>query len=426
MKQNTQLVATLAAFGLLTALSVGQAQQKTSITYWQYQFDSKVAIMTDIIKDFQQQNPDIEVKQETFPFDSYEAKVFTSLAAGQGPDVVNLFYGWLPKWVDQNILKPLPTDAFPAKALEDSVGSLMKASKVDGKYWAVPTAVRTLAVFYNKDLFKQAGITKLPKTWSQLAEIGKKIQKTEGGKVTVAGLALQPNGQDHHLFREVLSRQWGGKPYTGDFRGISYDSAAGLEAFKWYTGLVAQNAGTFADDLFPGSANAYRDAFLAGRAGMIIDGSFAIGTIRRATFNWGVFELPTKEIGGLKSNFGSYWVHGLTKNATGAKLDASIKFMKYLTSEKVQRDWLLRVGEIPASTRLASDPLLRKDPIYGPFVSSLPFAHATFFVDEIGQRKALVDAFKSVWLTKTDPAKALSEASKGEQKLIDGYFKRNP
>jgi multiple sugar transport system substrate-binding protein len=56
----------------------------------------------------------------------------------------------------------------------------------------------------------------------------------------------------------------------------------------------------------------------------------------------------------------------------------------------------------------------------------LPFARATFFVDEIGQRKAMVDAIKSVWLTKTDPAKALAEASKGEQKLIDGYFRRNP
>jgi multiple sugar transport system substrate-binding protein len=419
----------LAGLGILGGFGVHQAafaQQKTTIVYWQYQFDSKVAILNDIIKDFERLNPDIEVKQETFPYDSYEAKVFTALAAGQGPDIANLFYGWLPKWVDQSILKPLPTDSFPPKTLEASVGALMKSSKIEGKYWAVPTAVRTLAIFYNKELFKQAGISKVPKTWAEFAEAGKKMQKSEGGKVTVAGIGLQPNGQDHHLFREVLSRQWGGKPYTGDFKQISYDSKPGLEAFRWYTGLVAAGAGAFADDLFPGSANAYRDAFLAGRAGMIIDGSFAISTIRRAKFDWGVFELPTKDVGGLKANFGSYWVHGLTRNATGAKAEASVKFLKYLTSEKVQRDWLLRVGEIPASTKLAADPLLRKDPIYGPFVASLPFAHATFFVDESGQRKAMMDAMKSVWLTKTDPAKALAEAANGEQKLVDGYFKRNP
>ena len=53
----------------------------------------------------------------------------------------------------------------------------MKASKIDGKYYAVPTAVRVLAVFYNKDLFKAAGITAVPKTWAEMEAAAKKIQK---------------------------------------------------------------------------------------------------------------------------------------------------------------------------------------------------------------------------------------------------------
>ena len=156
---------------------------------------------------------------------------------------------------------------------------------------------------------------------------------------------------------------------------------------------------------------------------MIVDGSFAIGSIRAgAKFNWGVFELPVKAAGGLRSNFGSYWVHGLTRNATGAKLAAGVKFLKYLTSEKVQRDWLANVGEIPANTKLASDAALRKDPVYGPFVATLPFAHATFFANEADQRKAIWDAADSVWLTKADPAKSLAQAAVTEQKVYDDYF----
>jgi multiple sugar transport system substrate-binding protein len=416
------LIATVALAAV--ALSATAQNQKVQITYWQYQFDSKVNLVNDLIKEFNAANPGIEVKQENFPYDDYIAKVKSAVGAGQGPDVVNLFYGWIPDFVSSGLMQPLPTDAFPPKQLEDSVGPLIKASKMDGKYYTIPTAVRTLAVFYNKDLFKAAGIAKTPKTWDEFEAAAKKIQKSDGGKVSVAGFALAPTGQDHHLFREILSRQWGGKPYTTDFKQITYDSPAGLEAFKWYTGLIERGAAVLGTDLFPGN-NAYRDAFIAGKAGMIIDGSFAIGAIRSgAKFDWGVFELPTRTPGGLKANFGSYWVHGLSRNATGPKLEASVKWLKFLTSDAVQRRWLEKVGEIPANTKLASDPSLRQDPIFGPFISSLAFARATFFVNEAGQRKALSDAMTSVWLTKTDPKAALTAAADGEQKILDEYFKR--
>lgn len=421
------LIAT-AALAAVAAVTLGATaqNQKVQITYWQYQFDSKVALVNDLIKEFNAANPNIEVRQENFPYNDFIAKAKSAVGAGQGPDVLNMFYGWIPDFVGGGYLQSLPTDAFPSKDLEDSVGPLIKASKVDGKYWAVPTAVRALAFFYNKDLFKAVGVTKLPKTWDELEAIAKKIQKVENNKVVTAGWAIQPEGQDHQLFREVLVRQWGGKPYTTDFKTMAYNSPAGLEAFKWYTGLIERGAATQGKDLVPTSGNEYRDAFIAGKAGMIVDGSFAIGAIRSAAkFDWGTFELPTKGAGGLKANFGSYWVHGLTKNATGPKLAASVAWLKFLTSEAVQRRWLEKVGEIPANTKLSRDSNLRNDPVYGPFFSSLPFAHATFFVNEAGQRKALSDAMYSVWLTKTDPAKALADAAAGEQKFVNEYFKRN-
>jgi multiple sugar transport system substrate-binding protein len=415
----------VAVAGITAALAVAAAQnQKTQVVYWQYDFASKVALVNELIAEFNKANPDIEVKQETFPYDNYIAKVKSAVGAGQGPDVTNLFYGWLPDWTASKLLQPLPS-SFPAKQLEDRVGSLMKASKIENQYYAVPTAVRVLAVFYNKDLFRAAGITKTPRTWEEMEAAAKKIQKVENGKVSVAGWAIQPEGQDHHLFREVLSRQWGGKPYTTDFKKIAYNSAQGLEAFKWFTGLIERGAATRGLDLFPGSGNAYRDSFIAGRAGMIVDGSFAIGAIRSgAKFDWGVFELPTRTVGGVKANFGSYWVHGLTPNAKGAKLEASTKWLRFLTSDDVQRRWLTKVGELPANTALGATPELRKDPVFGPFIAGIPFAKATFFVDEAGQRKALSDAMNSVWLTKTDAAKALETAANGEQKLLNDFFKR--
>lgn len=422
MKKSLLLAAVFAA-----TAGMAVAQQKTTITYWQYDFATKVKLVNELIPEFEKANPDVTVKHETFPYDSFITKVTSAVAAGQGPDVVNLFYGWIPQFVTQGVLQPLPTNAFPAKTLEANIGSLIKTSQVGGKYYAVPTAVRTLAVFYNKDLFKTAGITKIPTTWDELAAAAQKIQKREGSRTQIAGIALQPSGQDHHIIREVLTRQFGGKPYTTDLKTISYNSEAGQKAFKYYTDLI-KRGGTFGDEMFPGAGSPYRDAFIAGRAGMIIDGSFAIGSIRSgAKFDWGVFPLPTLTKGGLRSNFSSYWVHGITRNVnTPAETDAANRWLKFITSEAVQRRWLKDIGELPANTKLANEASLRKDPVYGPFIASLPFAHATFFADEAGQRRALVDAVNSVWLNNADPAVALSNAAKAEQQIISDYWKTAP
>jgi len=137
-----------------------QGQQRMTITYWQYYFESKVKTVDALIKQFEAANPAIHVVQETFPYDSYNQKVASAVPAGQGPDVVNLFYGWLPLYVSSGYLQPLPADAFPVAGIEREFVPMVKAGKFEGKYWALPTAVRTLALFYNKDLFSKAGLSR--------------------------------------------------------------------------------------------------------------------------------------------------------------------------------------------------------------------------------------------------------------------------
>lgn len=407
---------------LALTLTVSASAAPVTLTYWQYDFASKVSTMNDLIKKFEDQNPDIKIKQETFPYDAYNQKVASSVPAGQGPDVVNLFYGWLPQYIDSGYLQPLPEKDFPTRTVESTFVPMIKTSKVNGKYYALPTSVRTLAVFYNKDLLKAAGILTPPRTWEDFIAAATKVVKGSPPRYTQLGFGIQPDGQDYHMLREVLIRQYGGAPYADGGKKVNYDSPAGLKAMTFYTELMTKyKLGT--PNFFPGN-NSYRDAFIAGKVGMIIDGSFAAATIEKgAKFNWGVLPLPTFKANNVRGNFGSYWVNGITKNAKGDKLAASVKFIKFLTSEETQRTWLRSVGEIPASKKLSNDPTLRKDPVYGPFVYALPFASSTLFVDEAGQRKAWVDAINSVLLQGGSPANAIKKAAADEQKILDGYYK---
>lgn len=407
---------------LMLALAASSASAVTTITYWQYDYASKVSAMNDLIKKFQAQNPDIVVKQETFPYDAYNQKVASSVPAGQGPDVVNLYYGWLPQYVDSGYLQALPASDFPTAKIESNFVPMIKASKINGKYYALPISVRTLAVFYNKDLFKANNVLTPPHNWDEFIAASQKIVKGAPPRFTQLGFGIQPDGQDYHMVREVLVRQFGGSPYSADGKKVTYDSDAGVKAMTFYTDLYNKYK-LGVPNFFPGN-NSYRDAFVAGKVGMIIDGSFAVGTIKSgAKFNWGVLPMPTLKGSSVRSNFGSYWVNGITKNAKGDKLVAATKFLKFLTSEETMRSWLSSVGEIPASKKLSGDASLRTDPVYGPFVQALPFAHSTLFVDEAGQRKAWVDAINSVILQGGSPANAVKKAAADEQKILNGYYK---
>ena len=96
----------------LLAVVVGVGAQTVTITYWQYFYESKVQLVDELIKKFEAANPGIKVEQVTFPYESFNQKVAASIPAGEGPDVITLFYGWLPMYVKAGYLQELPKTDF--------------------------------------------------------------------------------------------------------------------------------------------------------------------------------------------------------------------------------------------------------------------------------------------------------------------------
>ncbi len=87
-------------FGLTLAIGAAAATSAFAleIQYWQYIFDARVRAMDELIKRFEAANPDITVTQTTFPYADYQTKIAAAIAAGQGPAVVQFYYGWLDKF----------------------------------------------------------------------------------------------------------------------------------------------------------------------------------------------------------------------------------------------------------------------------------------------------------------------------------------
>ncbi|MCZ8521689.1 MULTISPECIES: extracellular solute-binding protein [Paenibacillus] len=395
-------------------------EEKITLEYWQYQYPAKVELITKLIEDFQKLHPNITVKQTNFPYDQYNEKVATLVPAGKGPDIINLYYGWLPKYVSSGYLQPLPEPAFSEEAVKKEFFPFVETAKFNGKYYAIPTAVRTLALFYNKDLFTKAGLdpTKPPATWTELVETGKKLtEKDAKGQFVIEGIAWQPGAQLHHWYRDALVYQAGGKDISDDRRRILWaESPAGLEAFKYLIDLsLVHKIGTkdfYTDDI---------TAFKTGHAAMNIDGSFQLGGLKKdaPNLNYAIAPLPSyKE----KATQVSFWANGITKNVQGKKLEAAAEFLKFLTSREVQEQWVEKVGELPAKKEVALQDKYTKDEKLSSFIGQLDYAHAHFFVDEKLEKDYFTEAVDQVVLNSVPYEKAYEELVKKTQKLYDDYW----
>ena len=410
--------------GLMVSVGAiaGAKAQTVEIEYWQYVFDARVKAMNELIKRFEAANPNIKVKQTTFPYADYQTKIAAAMPAGQGPDVVQLFYGWLDNFVGAKFIQPLPRDAFPPAAIEKEFYPIVSAMKRNGEYYALPTAVRSLALFYNKKLFQEAGLdpNTPPKTVDELLDFAKKTTKRDGaGNMLSAGITLDFPGQDYHWWRETLLRQNGGAPYSDDNRKVTYDSEAGAKSLNWYADLQRVHKVGQVGFMDEGQA-----AFRAGRAAMTVDGSFRLGAFGGIkAFEWGVAELPASA-DGKKANFASYWVNGITTKPTGEKLEAAKKFLAFVTTPEAMQLWLETVGELPARKAAAETEKNLSNPIYGPFLKALNYSHATVFVDEMAQRQVSLDMLNRVLLQNQDAKAALAEAAKAEQPILDRFYKK--
>ena len=427
--QKTRFLTILAVMLLMLALgaAVGAQDDVIEIEYWQYNFAARVDAMNMLIEQFEAENPDIRIIHNSdIPYANFRDELAASAPAGVGPDIVTLFYGWIPAFVDAGYLAPLPEEPFSEDFILETFSPMVANSKFEGSYWAIPTAVRSLALFWNKDIFAAAGLDPEmpPATLDEFVDIALATTTYDGGEdifsITQQGHAPALAAQDHHWFREVLLRQFGGVPYSDDGRTVTYNSEEGCAAFSWLAAFETEHK-TGSNDLFEDATN----SFINGTAALHVDGSFRVGTIARNNpdLNYGVTELPIGP-NGEQHTFGSYWTHGITRRANDdpARMEAAVKFLQFITRPEAGTLWVNSVGELPAQLAAASDEGILNDPILGAFSAGLEYAHATFFVDESAQRQVLIDAFDNVRLGGMDPCDALDEAAAAEQELLDDFW----
>ncbi len=388
------------------------APDQVTVTYWRHYKDTEEAAMLALIKRFEAKNPGVRVRLRTFPYDVYRTKVVATLSAGEGPDIINIHNSWIYGYVKSGLILPVPQDVLSKKEVANDFFPMMRSFTSLGTLYAVPVGAGNLGLFYNRALFREAGLDpdRPPRTWAELVTMAKKIaRRDKRGKLVRAGACIgRPEGQGWNYFVEGVLRQAGVKLVDKDLRAVRWNNAAGVAALDWFTAFITRHK------VYSVMLPEQLDTFRLGLAGMTVDGPFAMGVLKNMApdLDYAVAPLPVGP-SGVRANFGTAWGSAVTRRAALPVQRAAWSFVRYLSSYESMKFWCEKVGELPMRRRVLTDhAFVKRMGRLGPFLEQMEHSHASVKKDETEYRVAISEAMQEVLLKDAPPAEALDRAAK--------------
>ncbi|MGH2330634.1 ABC transporter substrate-binding protein [Thermoanaerobacter mathranii] len=314
-------------------------------------------IVDDQIAKFKEKYPNIDVQIETIVGD-YMQKLQTELASNTAPDIFYLDSMPAPQLMSSGVLEPL--DDYIKKYnvdVNDFEPALLSAFQWEGKTYGLPKDFNTLALFYNKDMFKAAGINEPPKTWEELRNVAKKLTK-DG----VKGLVLSAD-----LARfDAFINQNGGSVYKDG--KVTLNLPENAQALDFYVSLITKDK--VADTPQNMGEGWNGDAFAAKKAAMAIEGGWMIPFLKEKApdLNYGIAELPA---GKQKSTMAFTVAYVMNKNSKHK--DEAFKLIEFLTGKEGQQ-FVVDSGLALPSRKSMQEGFKEKYPERAAFVDGASYA----------------------------------------------------
>lgn len=333
----------------------------------------------EIAKKFTEQNPDIEIEFEFFPYDQFESKVQTSLMSNSGgADIYELWGGWAIDFAPTGSLAQV-SDDIQSKVFENYYEPTFGALTHDGKLYGLPLEfnIEYGAMLINDKLMEDKAL-EIPTTWADLRETAKKATTSENGSITIKGFDFVNWDSVVYTYLAMIMSQ--GANYMNEDGTFNFTSPEAIKAMQELYDMVDQDKVTNMEGLAGGgNLEGYQQLF-AGTSVMVPRGPW---TIAEGEFSFGLkygqdFEYVAMPWYGDVKSFAAEtgWSLAVNSNTEDLKKDAAMKFLSFMMQEEVMRDFNIESGMIPASKDVVSDPVyLEKVPFSKPLLDILEYSH---------------------------------------------------
>ncbi|QNA76290.1 sugar ABC transporter substrate-binding protein [Streptomyces sp. So13.3] len=331
----------------------------TTITYWASNqgtsLDHDKQVLTPELDKFTQQTG-IKVKLEVIGWTDLLSRILAATTSGQGPDVLNIGNTWSASLQATGALMPWDDAAFAKIGGKDrfAPAAVAAAGAADKPPTAVPLYSSSYALFYNRKMFADAGITAPPRTWDELIADGKKLTSGEHYGIAVEG--SNPAENIHNTF--VLSQQHGGSWFDSSGQA-TFTTPENVAAVKQYVDLIAKNK-IAAKGNAEYAQNQTLSDFATGKAAMMLWQSAAtsIKSHGMTPDQWGAAPIPTLTANATGTAAVNSMVGGINLAVfdNSKKKDAAVKLVNFLTSTEEQKLLNGKFGLLPPVKAAQSDP----------------------------------------------------------------------
>ncbi|HOJ88004.1 MAG TPA: ABC transporter substrate-binding protein [Pseudothermotoga sp.] len=369
----------------IAALLSAIVSAKTTITVWTFFSGGEGFIVTDLIKKFNAENPDIEVVEQIVEWGELYNKLTTAVVAGDPPDVSVMHLAMIPDFASRGALTPI--DAYASKdILSDYVPEIISKAHYNNKLYAIPIDTHPLVMYYNKKLLKKAGLVDqngealIPKTWDELIKYAKTAKEKLGLEVSITAENGPMVGE--RLFMAYYT-QLGGEFYDAKTNSIKLDLEKAKKTYEFIKGLYDSGIIKSMD------YNTAESLFQNDQSVFHLNGVWAMAVYPTLNLEFGVTSVPALEGSKPYTWADSHtWVLPKHPKDDPNKIKAAVKFIEWFARNAAE--WA-KAGHLPVlNSVLKSDAFLslpmRKD-----------YAQVANFVVPAPSMKGWVEIRQKMW-----------------------------
>ncbi|MVA69493.1 extracellular solute-binding protein [Agrobacterium vitis] len=397
--------ALIAVLALATACPLTSTARADDVTLNLWSLDKDIQPAPNLVKQFNALNNGIKIEYRLLQFDDVVTEAMRAYSTGQAPDIIAVdnpehalfasrgaFLDLTDMIAKSDVIKP--QNYFP--------GPLASVTWKD-RYFGVPKATNTIALYYNRDMFKAKGLDPLkpPQTWDELLAAARKLNDPAKN---VYGLAFSAKASEEGTFQFLPWAQMGGGGYD------HINAPGAVKALETWKTIMTEKLAS-PDTLTRGQWDS-TGTFNSGNAAMAISGPWELDRmLKEAKFDWGVALLPVPSPGAERSSgMGDFnWaIFSSTKHPAEA-----FKALEFFASQ--DKDMFKNFGQLPARSDIAIPPSGSplKDAALQVFLEQMKYAkprgpHPAW--PKIS--KAIQDAIQAALTGQMTPKDALDQAQK--------------
>lgn len=393
-----------------------KSDEVVKLKHWLWLDDPNDPTFAQLVKEFNDTHPNIEVEFEVIGWNDFHTKLLNSVTGGSAPDTSSFKLTWQPVFAGQDALLPLNDFLNDWEGKDDIVENLWDVMKYeDGNNYVMPWELQVLYMYYRPSMFKDAGV-EVPETWDEFLEISKKLTKdTDGdGKIDQYAFGMRGARGGHEPWASFVLGSVPNNTFFDENGNCTFTTPEAIKANEFFLDLFKKHK--VVPPTAPGDGfNEVIANFKSGRTAMTVHHiKSSVGMIEQFGDDVDAFPVPAGPHGRWTSlGDTENVIYKSTKHPKEA-----FTFISWLSEKDQIERWCKSTGNVPVVKSLQEEDYFKNNKFMQASFESMPYAQIYPINENMGEW------IESLWPAITQQAlEGKIDSKTMMEKLTEGMLK---